>query len=158
LWKLGKLEIVVWKHSCSHTISRFPNSTRVDITVYQHGKCFIFVNCWRNLLMEISSGIFIYLLDLTRSSYRPSGRNWICATAILVECSNRPSYRYSETAIQYLNIYLVWNFKHKALTSKLTCNDSLSISLTYTTTVNRSEPCIKQDALINWVFSHDHGW
>jgi hypothetical protein len=30
-WKLGKLEIV------------FPNSTRVDITVYQHGKCFIFV-------------------------------------------------------------------------------------------------------------------
>jgi hypothetical protein len=26
-----------------HTISRFPNSTRVDITVYQHGKCFIFV-------------------------------------------------------------------------------------------------------------------
>ena len=24
--------------SCFHTISRFPNSTRVDITVYQHGK------------------------------------------------------------------------------------------------------------------------
>ena len=26
-----------------HTISRFSNSTRVDITVYQHGKCFIFL-------------------------------------------------------------------------------------------------------------------
>ena len=25
------------------TITRFPNSTRVDITVYQHGKCFIFL-------------------------------------------------------------------------------------------------------------------
>ena len=23
----------------------FPISTRVDITVYQHGKCFIFLNC-----------------------------------------------------------------------------------------------------------------
>ena len=47
-WKLEKLEIV-WKHSalrasCFHTISRFPNSTRVDVTVYQHGKCFIYLN------------------------------------------------------------------------------------------------------------------
>jgi hypothetical protein len=31
---------VVFPHNFS---SRFPNSTRVDITVYQHGKCFIFV-------------------------------------------------------------------------------------------------------------------
>ena len=38
--KLEKLEIVV-----------FPISTRVDITVYQHGKCFIFVKykCWNRL-------------------------------------------------------------------------------------------------------------
>jgi hypothetical protein len=38
-WKLGELEFV------------FPISTRVDITVYKHGKCFIFVtykilNCY----------------------------------------------------------------------------------------------------------------
>ena len=26
-----------------HTISHFSNSTRVDITVYQHGECFIFL-------------------------------------------------------------------------------------------------------------------
>ena len=26
-----------------HVSIQFPNSTRVDITVYQHGKCFIFV-------------------------------------------------------------------------------------------------------------------
>ena len=26
------------------TISPFSNSSRVDITVYQHGKCFIFLN------------------------------------------------------------------------------------------------------------------
>ena len=41
-WKLEKREIV-WKHDahraeCFHTIS-----THVDITVYQHGKCFIFL-------------------------------------------------------------------------------------------------------------------
>jgi hypothetical protein len=40
-WKFGKLEIV-WK---STQLLVFPISTRVDITVYQHGKCFIFVNC-----------------------------------------------------------------------------------------------------------------
>jgi hypothetical protein len=48
-WKLGELEIV-WKHSalrvsCFHTISRFPNFHKCWYwTVYQHGKCFIFVN------------------------------------------------------------------------------------------------------------------
>ena len=30
--------------SCFHTISRFSNSTLVDITVYQHGTCFMFLN------------------------------------------------------------------------------------------------------------------
>jgi hypothetical protein len=40
--------------SCFHTISRFPNSTRVDITVYQHGKCFIFVN-WQIVLLTSQS-------------------------------------------------------------------------------------------------------
>ena len=50
-WKLEKLEIV-WKHSventppCGRRVSTqflvFPISTRVDITVYQHGKFFIF--------------------------------------------------------------------------------------------------------------------
>jgi hypothetical protein len=42
-WKLGKLEIV-WKHSYFSTqILVFPISTRIDITVYQHGKCFTFI-------------------------------------------------------------------------------------------------------------------
>ena len=31
--------------SCFHTISRFSNSIRIDITVCQHGKCFIFLKC-----------------------------------------------------------------------------------------------------------------
>ena len=40
--ELGKREIV-WKHDarraeCFHTISSFPNSTSVDITIYQYGK------------------------------------------------------------------------------------------------------------------------
>ena len=49
-WKLEKLEIV-WKHSALrasyfHTITRFSNfHSCFDITVYQHGKCFIFLKC-----------------------------------------------------------------------------------------------------------------
>ena len=38
---MGKLEIV-WKYLSTQFLV-FPISTRVDITVYQHGKCFIFV-------------------------------------------------------------------------------------------------------------------
>ena len=47
-WKLEKLEIVVFLV--------FPISTRVDITVYQHGKCFIFLkyqHSWKLEKLEI---------------------------------------------------------------------------------------------------------
>ena len=48
--------------------------------------------------MEISSGIFIHLLNLTRSScekcnFRPSGRNPTCGPAIPLQRSNQLSYR-----------------------------------------------------------------
>ena len=49
--------------SCFHTISRFPNSTRVDITVYQHGKMFyisfiISSKKIRNYFNELAAGNF----------------------------------------------------------------------------------------------------
>jgi hypothetical protein len=45
--ELGKREIV-WKHDarraeCFHTISSFPNSTSVDITIYQYGKNVLYI-------------------------------------------------------------------------------------------------------------------
>jgi hypothetical protein len=59
-WKLGKREIV-WKHEsrraeCFHTISSFPISTSVDITIYQYGKnvLYLFYNiAQRNIKKEI---------------------------------------------------------------------------------------------------------
>jgi hypothetical protein len=74
-WKLGKLEIV-WKHfgrRVSIQFLVFPISTRVDITVYQHGKCFIFVKYnfvwrvnWNNLqnrTLGSMSGALGWLLE-----------------------------------------------------------------------------------------------
>ena len=41
-WKLEKLELEVGRRVSTQFLV-FPISTRVDITVYQHGKCFIFL-------------------------------------------------------------------------------------------------------------------
>ena len=48
-----------------HTISRFSNSTRVDINVYQHGKCFIFLNyCGKKIIILLPSKFDLFYLQM----------------------------------------------------------------------------------------------
>ncbi len=56
-----------------HTISHFPNSTRVAITVYQHRKCFVFVN--EN--MKITSSFIIFRWGAPARLLSDQGREFV---------------------------------------------------------------------------------
>ena len=53
-----------------HTISRFPNFPRVDITVYQHGKCFIFVKCYyQSQVAQMLESVIVGFQEIGRVYY-----------------------------------------------------------------------------------------
>ena len=76
--------------------------------------------------MEILSGIFVHLLDLTRRSckkcnYRPSGKNRTCGPAITVQHSNQLSYRVqlSSSNHKYILLSISGNFSTRC--SQIRC-------------------------------------
>ena len=68
LVEIGKTGIT---GSYFHKISRFSNSTRVDIFVYQHGKCFIFLIVNTDIRTNMSAIIDVQIILAVKQMFFP---------------------------------------------------------------------------------------
>ena len=77
-WKLEKLKLCENTPPCRRRVSTqflvFPISTRVDITVYQHGKCFIFLKYKSPLQRSFMFCLFHEIFYVNKMGCPPS---WI---------------------------------------------------------------------------------
>jgi hypothetical protein len=66
-----RIDIQLYQHSWK--LGKLPISTRVDITVYQHGKCFIFVN-YNIAFVNSERRLAKSRVDITRCQHGNAGK------------------------------------------------------------------------------------